>query len=157
MRERQTQRAVGDFGKKGLLLLFTSAFRYQGGADHDGRQIWLGDESASECFHQDAGLDRTAAKPAMGFIDRQRQPAEIGEFLPDLGTEAERIGRHAAAVIGVIGLGNEAVDAFAQQSLLVAQGRGPFELLHDGGFSDGGMQAGGIDDHSEFLQVMRVT
>ena len=123
MRERQTQRAVGDSGKDRLLLRFGAAFRYQPGADHDGRQIGLGDQPAPERFHQDAGLDRAAAKPAMGFVDRQRQPAEIGEFFPDLGTEAERIGRRAAAVIGVIGLGNEAVDAFAQQALLVAQGK----------------------------------
>jgi len=53
-------------------------------------------------------------------VSRQCQPAEIGELFPDGGTEAERIGRDAAAVIDVIGLGNEAIDAFAQQPLLVA-------------------------------------
>jgi hypothetical protein len=40
-------------------------------------------------------------------------------LLPDFGTEAERIAGDAAAVTGVIGLGDEAVDAFAQQALLV--------------------------------------
>jgi len=76
-------------------------------ADHHGRQIWLGDQPAPECLHQDAGLDRAAAKSAIGFIDRQRQPAELGEFFPDLGTEAERIAASAAAVIGVVSFGNE--------------------------------------------------
>ena len=92
------------------------------GADHDGREIGFGDQAAAERFHQDAGLDRAGAEPAIGLRDRQRQPAEIGELFPDLAAEAERIARDAAAVIGVIGLGDEAVDAFAQQPLLVAQG-----------------------------------
>jgi hypothetical protein len=123
MGECETQRAVGDLGKDGLPLRIASAFRYQCGADHHCGKIRLADQPAPERFHQDTGFDRAAAQPAMGFIDRQRQPAEIGELLPDFGTEAERIGRRAATMIGVIGLGDEAVDAFAQQALLVAQGK----------------------------------
>ena len=84
MRKRQNQRAVGDFWQQRLLLRFAAAFRDQRCADHDGGEIGLGDEAAAECFHQDADLDRAAAEPAMGFGDRQRQPAELGEFFPDI-------------------------------------------------------------------------
>ena len=104
MRECQNQRAVGDIWQQ-RLLRFRAAFRDQRRADHDGREIRLGDEAAPECFHQDADLDRAAAEPAMGLGDRQRQPAEIGELLPDVGAEAERIAGDLAAVIGGIGLG----------------------------------------------------
>ncbi|MHC2256571.1 hypothetical protein ACVILK_006263 [Bradyrhizobium embrapense] len=45
----------------------------------------LGHQAAAECFHQQPDLDRAAAEPAMGFGDRQRQPAELGELLPDRG------------------------------------------------------------------------
>ena len=85
-------------------------------------EIGFGDQPAPEGFHHDADLDRAGAEPAIGLRDRQRQPAELGELFPDRGAEAERIARRAAAMIGVIGFGDEAVDTFAQQALLVAQG-----------------------------------
>ena len=84
MRERQMQRTVGDLGQDRLLLRLAAAFRDQAGADHDGREIGLGDQPAAERFHHDAGLDRAGAEPAIGLADRQRQPAEIGELFPDL-------------------------------------------------------------------------
>ena len=123
MRECQIQRAVGDLWQQRLLLRFRAAFRYQRCADHDGGEIRLGDKPAPERFHQDADLDRAAAEPAMGLGNRQRQPAEIGELLPDVGAEAERIAGDLAAVIGGIGLADEAVGTFAQQPLLVARGK----------------------------------
>ena len=83
MRECQIQRAVGDIWQQRLLLRFRAAFRDQRRADHDGREIRLGDQPAPERFHQDADFDRAAAEPAMGLSNRQRQPAEIGELLPD--------------------------------------------------------------------------
>ena len=123
MRECQIQRTVGDLWQQRLLLRLRAAFRDQRCADHDGREIGLGDQAAPERFHQDADLDRAAAEPAMGLGDRQRQPAEIGELLPDIGAEAERIAGDLAAVIGGIGLADEAVGTFAQQPLLVAWGK----------------------------------
>ncbi len=121
MRERQTQRAVGDLRQHRLLLRLAAAFRDQAGADHHRREIGFGNQPAPKGFHHDAGLDRAGAEPAIFLRNRQRQPAEIGELLPDRGAEAERIARAAAAVIGVIGFRNEAVDTFAQQALLVAE------------------------------------
>ena len=59
----------------------------------------------------------------MGLGDRQREPAEIGELFPDLGAEAERIAGDLAAVIGGIGLADEAIGTFAQQALLVTWGK----------------------------------
>ena len=123
MRERKNQRTVGNLGKNGLLLRLASAFGYKRRADHDGCKIGLRDQAAAERFHQDAGFDRAGAEPAIGLADRQRQPAEVGELFPDVGAETKRIAGNAAAVIGVIGPGDEAVDAFAQQALLVAQGK----------------------------------
>lgn len=64
----------------------------------------------------------STAPPPMGLGDRQRQPAEIGELLPDIGAEAEWIVGDPAAVIGGVGLADEAVGTFAQQPLLVTQG-----------------------------------
>ena len=82
MRECQIQRSIGDFRQQRLLLRLGAAFRYQRRTKHDGREIRLGDEAAPERFHQDADLNRAAAEPAMGFRNRQRQPAEVGELLP---------------------------------------------------------------------------
>ena len=121
MRECEQQRTAGDLGKNRLFLRRMAGFGDQAGADHDGRKIGLRDQAAAERFHQDGSLDRSGAEPAMGLVDRQRQPAERGELSPDLRGKAERIVRGAAALIGVIGLGDEAVDALAQQALLVAR------------------------------------
>jgi hypothetical protein len=85
-------------------------------------EIGFADEAAPERFHQDADLDRAATEPAIGLVDRQRQPAEIGELLPDVGAEAVRFVRQFAAAIGGVGLADKAVGTFAQQPLLVAQG-----------------------------------
>ena len=93
MRERQTERTVGDLWQHRLLLRLAAAFRDQAGADHHRREIGFGDQPAPEGFHHDAGLDRAGAEPAIGFGNRQRQPAEIGELFPDRGAEAERIAR----------------------------------------------------------------
>ena len=112
MREREQERAVGNPRQHGLLLCLAAAGRDQARADHDGRQIGLGNKAAAKCFHQDAGLDGAAAKPAMGFVDRQRQPAEIGELPPNRGAEAERFVRHAATMIGGVGFRHEAVGTF---------------------------------------------
>ena len=87
MRECQNQRAVGDVRQQRLLLRFRAAFRDQRRADHDGREIWLRHQPAPERLHQDADLDGAAAEPAMGLGDRQRQPAELGELLPELGAD----------------------------------------------------------------------
>src|SRR4029078_12404622 len=91
-------------------------------AKHDRGKIGLGDQPAAERLHQNAGLDRAAAEPAMLFGNRQRQPAEIGKFLPDRRREAERFGSRLAAMLGIVGLADESVGALAQQPLLVAGG-----------------------------------
>src|SRR6185436_5706270 len=80
-------------------------------------------EAAAEGFHQDTDLDGATTEPTIGLGDRQRQPAELGEFLPDIRAEAEWIVGDPAAVIGGIGFVDEAVGTFAQQPLLVAQGQ----------------------------------
>ena len=123
MRECQTQRTVGDFWQQRLLLRVRAEFRDQRRADHDGREIRLGDKAAPERFHQYADFDRTAAEPAVGLGNRQRQPAEFGELLPEIGTEAERFAGDLSAVIGGIGLADKAVGTFAQQPLLVTRGK----------------------------------
>jgi hypothetical protein len=121
MREGQTERTIGDVRQHRLLLRLAAAFGDQAGADHHRRQIRFGNQSAPEGFHHDTRLDRAGAEPAVFLRNRQRQPAEIGKLFPDRGTVAERIARAAAAVIGVIGFRDEAVDTLAQQALLVAE------------------------------------
>jgi hypothetical protein len=59
----------------------------------------------------------------MGFGDGQRQPPEIGELFPDVRAEAEWFAGDLAAVIGGIGLADEAIGTFAQQPLLVTWGK----------------------------------
>ena len=83
MGEREIERAVGNFRQQRLLLRLAAAFGDQRGTDHDRGEVGFGDESAPERFHQDADLDRAAAEPVIGLRNRQRQPAEFGELLPD--------------------------------------------------------------------------
>src|SRR5262249_53277697 len=99
-----------------------AAGRDQAGADHDGREIGLADQPAPERFHQDSDIDRAAAEPAMLFRNRQRQPAELGKLFPYRCAETVRLRRRFAAVLGGAGLADKAVNAFAQQALLVAEG-----------------------------------
>ena len=121
MRERQIERAVGDRRQQRLLLRLAAAFGDQCRADHHRGEIGFGNQPAPERFHQDADLDRAAAKPAMVLGDRQRQPAELGELLPDLGAEAERIVRQETAMVGVVGLRHKTFGTLTQHPLLVAQ------------------------------------
>ncbi len=121
MREGKAQRSVGDLWQHRLLLRLAAAFGDQAGADHHRRQIGLGNQPAPKGLHHDAGLDRARTQAAIFLRNRQRQPAEIGELFPDRRAEAERIARAAAAVIGIIGFRDKAVDTFAQQALFVAE------------------------------------
>ena len=60
--------------------------------------------------------------PWASAIGSASQPSSANCF-QIVGAEAERIAGDPAAVIGGIGLADEAVGTFAQQPLLVAQGK----------------------------------
>ena len=121
-------------------------------------EIGFGDQPAAEGFHHDAGLDRAARRArhtprrSAAPASRDRQTVSRSPALKPSGSPALR-----AAVIGVIGFRDEAVDTFAQQALLVAEGEVHLILLYRRRFPDRGMQARGVHHHAEFLQIMRVT
>src|SRR5260370_41397822 len=94
----------------------------------------LGKEPTPERFHKKAGPDRAVAESAIGFTDRQRQPAEIGELFPDRRTEAELIAGLTAAMIGVVGPADKAIGTFAQQPLRVAQRKAHLIYFATSGF-----------------------
>ena len=122
MREGETQRTVGDLGQDRLLLRLAAAFGDQAAPITTVARYGSATSPRPNASITMPVSTEPRAEPAILFSNRQRQPAEIGELFPDRRAVAERIARAAAAVIGVIGFRDEAVDTFAQQALLVAQG-----------------------------------
>src|SRR5262245_5508804 len=122
MRKGKIERAFGDLRKQCRLLRICAAAGDQPRTDYDGGKIRLGHQPAPERLHQNPDFNGSPAEAAVLFGNRQRQPAEVGELLPDRRTEAVGLGRSLAPVVGGISSTDKTVGAFAQQALLVAEG-----------------------------------
>ena len=87
-------------------------------AQHDGREIGLDHEVPAERLHQDGELDRAAAAAAVLQSERQAEPAERGELVPDLAAPAGfAVGDFLKGAV-VVALGQEFLGAAAQDRVL---------------------------------------
>ncbi len=90
----------------------------QPAAEHDGREIGLDHQVPAECLHQDRELDRAAAAAAIFECKGQAEPAEGGEFAPDLAAPAGVALGYPLKRAVVVALGQELVGAAAQKLVL---------------------------------------
>ena len=90
-------------------------------ADHDGGEIRLQHQRLAERFHHDHGLDRAGAEAAIVFGERQAEQALLGELAPDAPAPAALLRAVFLARVEVVGISQQAVDAFLEKPLLLGQ------------------------------------
>jgi hypothetical protein len=103
------------------LLCGTTGQAQCGTAEHHGRQIGLEDQSAAKGLHDQHDLDRAAAKAAEFLGERQTQQPELGILPPQCPAPALGLGAVGATLGKAVVVGEQPVDAVAQQTLLVGQ------------------------------------
>src|SRR5262249_25410002 len=84
-------------------------------------EIGLERERAAERLGDDHGLDRPAAGAAVRFVERQAEQAEVGVLFPQRAAEAARLLHVRLALLEIVAVGEQALDAFLEQPLLLAE------------------------------------
>src|SRR3954452_3314158 len=113
--------AVDDAGHMRGLLRIAARMAQEAAADHDGCEIRLEHQRLAERFHHDHGLDAAAAEAAIGLREGQTEQALLGELAPDRFAPAALLLHVLLAALEIVGIGQEAVDAFLEKPLLLVQ------------------------------------
>src|SRR6478672_10099245 len=90
-------------------------------AEHDGRKIRLQHQRLAERLHHDHGLDPAGAEAAIFFRKRQPEQALFGELAPEGFAPAALLRHEFPALVEIVGIGQQPVDAFLEQPLLLGQ------------------------------------
>src|SRR6185312_12121135 len=90
-------------------------------ADHDSSEIGLEHQSAAERLHHDHGFHAAAAEAAILLGKRQAQQALFGELAPDGLAPAALLLHVFLALLEIVGVGQETVDALLEKTLLLGQ------------------------------------
>src|SRR5262249_667594 len=78
-------------------------------------------ERAAERLGDDHGLDRPAAGAAVRFVERQAEQAEVGVLFPQRAAEAARLLHVRLALLEILPLRAQSLDAVLDQPLLLAE------------------------------------
>src|SRR5438477_3780275 len=90
-------------------------------AEHHGRKIWLQHQRPAERFHDDAGFDGAGAETAVGLGEGQAEQALLRELLPDRVAPAFLGGAVLLALLEIVGVAQQPVDAILEKPLLLGQ------------------------------------
>src|SRR5262249_29059640 len=90
-------------------------------ADHDRREIRLEHQRLAERFHHDHGFDAAAAEAAVLLREGKPEQALLGELAPDRLAPAALLLHVLLALLEIIGVGQEAIEALLEQALLLGQ------------------------------------
>src|SRR5205085_1508561 len=90
-------------------------------AQHHGREIGLERECMPERLGNDHGLDRSAGRSAVLLREWQAKNAELGILPPHAAVEAVRLLQVVLALLEIVAIGKEPLDAFLEQPLLLGQ------------------------------------
>ncbi len=93
----------------------------QPAAEHDRGEEWFEHEAAPERLHHDHHLDRTAAEPAQLLRERQSEQTEFGVLRPDRLAPAIGLGHVLLALLELVLIGDQPIDAVLEQPLVVAE------------------------------------
>ena len=121
LREGKGLAAVDDAGDVGGLLLGRAAMAQEAAADDDGGEIRLQHQRAAHRLHHDHDLGRAGAEAAVFFRERQAEQALFGKLAPDGFAPAALLRHVFLAAIEVVGIAQEALDAFLEKPLLLGQ------------------------------------
>src|SRR5215831_17449554 len=121
LREGEGLAAVDNAGHVGGALLGGRAMAQEAAADHHRGEIGLQHQRAAERLHHDHGFHATAAEAAVLFRERQAEQALLGELAPDGLAPAALLLHVFLALLEIIGVGQETVDALLEKALLLRQ------------------------------------
>src|SRR6516164_102057 len=121
VREGEQHAALGDFRQDRVALCLTAGVAQQAAGEHHGREIGLERERAAERLGDDHGLDQPAAEAAVRFVERQAEQAELGVSFPQRAAEAGRLLHVRLALLEIVAVGEQALDAVLEQPLLLAE------------------------------------
>ena len=103
------------------LLLGGSAVTQETATDHHCGQVGFEDQRTAERFHHDRGFHRARAEAAVVFRERQTQQALLCQLAPDLTAPAVLLCGILLALLKVIRVSQQPVDAVFQEALLLGQ------------------------------------
>src|SRR5260221_3214026 len=103
------------------LLFGRAAVAQEAAANHDRGQIRLQHQRLAERFHHDHGLDRAGAEAAVVFGKGKAEQALLGELAPDGLAPAALLLHVFLALLELVSVVQEAVDAIFQEPLLLGQ------------------------------------
>ena len=129
LRKSKGLAAVDDAGHMRGLLRVRPAMAQEAAADHDGREIGLEHQRLAERFHHDGGLAAAAAEAAVFLGKGKTEQALLGELAPDGFAPAALLLHVFLALLEIIRVGQEAVDALLEKALLLGQIEIHFSLL----------------------------
>ncbi len=93
----------------------------QAAGKNDSCEIGLERQRPADLLHHDHGLDRPTAGAAVFFVERQPKQAKLGIALPHAKTPAARLLHVALARFERVVIGEQPLDAMAQNLLLFGQ------------------------------------
>ncbi len=121
LREREGLSSVDDGRDVRGLLRIRATMAQKTAADHDGGEIRLQHQGLAERFHHDHGLDRAGAEAAVVFGKGKAEQALLGELAPDGLAPAALLLHVFLALLELVSVVQEAVDAIFQEPLLLGQ------------------------------------
>ncbi len=121
MGEGHAQRAAGDRGDQLGALHRVCRVAQEPTGEHHGREIGFEHETAPERLHDDHGLDRAAAEPALGLGEGEAEKPHFGIPRPEIGRPALRGLQIFLPLLEIIMLGDEFLDAVLEQRLFLAK------------------------------------
>ena len=121
MCEREFQFALGDLRQQRLLLRGGARQADRRTGQHHCGDVRFDHQRAAELFHDQHGLDRSAAEAAILFSERQPEQAEFGELRPQRRAPAVRLLQVALARLEAVVVRHQAGDAVGQQPLVVGE------------------------------------
>jgi hypothetical protein len=115
--------AVEDPGDIVCLLQCTPPVAQEGAAGNHRRQVGFTHQPPAKSFAKNHDIRGATADPALGFGEGHRQPAELGELLPQRCVVAG-LGAAEAQMVGYVTMiGNKPANAVLQQDLFFAKGK----------------------------------
>ncbi len=89
--------------------------------DHDSRDIRLQHQCLAERFHDDHGLHGAGAEAAVFLGEGKAEQALLGELAPDRFAPAALFLHVFLALLELVGIGEQPVDAIFEEPLLLGQ------------------------------------
>src|SRR3954465_9001810 len=132
LRERKGLAALDDARNVRGLLRGGPAMAQEAAGDDHGGEIRLEHQRLAHRLHRARDLDRARTEAALRHGERQRYRALLGQLAPDVFAPAALFRPLFLALVEIVGVAQQALDAFLEKPLLLRQIKIHFLLSSDG-------------------------